>query len=141
MDKKSLKKELRAACLGELHPMALRGIKLFDERRYWHAHEALETAWLEERGPVRDLYRGILQAGVVYLHVQRENYRGAVKVYARCRRWLDPFPKHCRGLDIGQLRADLEAVFLTMQILGPETLDRFDQELLRPIVRVAPPSP
>jgi predicted metal-dependent hydrolase len=141
MEKNGFTNDLQRACVGELHPLALRGFKLFDERQYWHAHEALEAAWLEEPGPVRDLYRGILQAGVVYLHVQRENYAGAVKVYKRCRRWLDPFPKHCRGLDIGQLRADLEAVYLTVRVLGPDSLDRFDEGLLRPITWVSQPPP
>ncbi len=113
--------------------MAVRGFELFDARQYWHAHEALETAWLEEPGPVRDLYRGVLQAGVVYLHVQRANYRGAIKVYNRCRRWLDPFPEQCRGLNIGPLRRDLQKVYETVCELGPDNLDRFNLELLKPI--------
>jgi predicted metal-dependent hydrolase len=141
MNKTGPENDLPAACTGDLHPMAVRGFELFDARQYWHAHEALETAWLEEPGPVRDLYRGVLQAGVVYLHVQRENYRGAVKVYHRCRRWLDPFPDHCRGLNVGQLRQDLETVFNTVNKLGPAQLNRFDHTLLKPIAWTARPHP
>ena len=37
------------------------GIRLFNAGQYWRAHEALEAAWREEPGAVRDLYRGILQ--------------------------------------------------------------------------------
>ncbi len=117
--------------------MARKGIELFDAKRYWHAHEALEEAWLSEAGPIRHLYRGILQAGVVYLHIERENYRGAMKVYYRCRRWLDPFPPHCRGLDIGRLRADLERAIDEVQRLGPNRLQRFDRSLFKRI-RSAP---
>jgi hypothetical protein len=32
--------------------MAVKGIKLFDEGHYWGAHEALEAARKDERGPV-----------------------------------------------------------------------------------------
>ncbi len=126
--------EIAASCSGQLHPQAQEGLVLFDARRYWHAHEALETAWLEEPGPVRHLYRGILQAGVVYLHAERKNYRGVTKVYKRCRRWLDPFPPHCRGLDIGQLRSDLAAMYQTVVALGPDRLDELDPALFKPIV-------
>jgi predicted metal-dependent hydrolase len=125
--------EIAASCTGGLHPKAEEGLALFNARQYWHAHEALETAWLEEPGPVRHLYRGILQAGVVYLHAERKNYRGVVKVYKRCRKWLDPFPAHCRGLNIEQLRNDLEAVYVAIVALGPDHLDQFDQSLLKPI--------
>ncbi len=133
-----LRKKLRASCDGKLHPKAVEGLALFDARKYWHAHEALETAWLEEPGPVRHLYRGILQAGVVYLHAERLNYRGVIKVYQRCRKWLDPFPEQCRGLEIGQLRADLEAVYAAVIDLGPERLNELDHALLKPIIRRPP---
>lgn len=126
-------RELRKPCRGAVHPKAREGIALFDAREYWHAHEALEEAWLDEAGPVRHLYRGILQAGVVYLHVQQENYRGAVKVYHRSRRWLDPFPNHCRGVDVGRLREELETVYREVRRLGPDRLDELDHDLLKPI--------
>ena len=132
--------EIQASCEGDLHSEALRGFELFDAREYWHAHEALEEAWLEEPGPIRHLYQGILQAGVVYLHVQRQNYRGVVKVHHRCRRWLDPFPAHCRGIDVGQLRADLDAVMEEVERLGPENLDKFDHTLLKPLAWVSGPA-
>jgi predicted metal-dependent hydrolase len=129
--------EITFACQGELHPMALKGIELFDAKEYWHAHEALEEAWLDEPGPARHLYRGILQVGVVYLHAQRGNYRGVIKVEHRSRRWLDPFPRHCLGIDVGQLKADLQAVMQEVRLLGPDRLEEFDQRLLRPIVWTA----
>ena len=128
--------EIQTACHGELHPMALKGLTLFDSQDYWHAHEALEAAWLEEPSSVRHLYRGILQAGVVDLHAQRRNYRGVIKVYRRCRRWLDPFPDRCRGLDIGTLRADLEALHTEVHRLGPERMGDLDQLLFKPVQRI-----
>lgn len=136
MSESPSEEHLLDACAGKLHPMARKGLDLFDARHYWHAHEALEEAWLAEPGPARNLYRGVLQAGVVYLHAQRGNYRGVIKVYRRCRRWLDPFPDHCRGIDVGQLRADLEAVYSETLRLGPDHMDKLDPSLLKPIRRV-----
>src|SRR5512141_2656417 len=107
-------------CQGVLHPKAVEGFELFNAHQFWHAHEALEAAWLVETGDVRHLYRGILQIAVTYLHVQRANYRGAVKVYQRSHRWLSPFPDQCRGIDLGQLRRDAAAVMAEVSRLGPE---------------------
>ena len=123
-----------ADCDGEVHPAALRGFKLFNAGDYWHAHEALEEAWLAEQGEIRHLYRGILQVAVTYYHICRANYAGALKVYARSQRWLLPFTDECRGIQVGQLRADLDATMVMVKRLGPEHLAEFEQELLRPLV-------
>lgn len=128
--------QLPSACQGQLHPMAEEGLRLFAQGEYWHAHEALEQAWLEEPGPVRHLYKGILQAGVLYLHVQRQNFLGVVKMYERSKVWLAPWPDHCHTIDVGQLRADIQAVIKVAGRLGPDRLDQFDPSLLKPVKRV-----
>jgi len=120
-------------CQGSLHPQAIHGMELFNQGRYFEAHEALEAAWRAETGPVRDLYRGILQVGVVYLHITQYNYPGALKVYQRCRKWLQPWPETCRGVAVGQLRQDLELVMNAMQALGPQQIASFDISLLKPV--------
>ena len=120
-------------CLGPLHPKAVEGLEAFNAGHYFEAHEALEAAWRDETKPVRDLYRGILQVGVVYLHITRHNYPGAIKVYHRCQKWLRPWPDICRGVAIGQLRQDLETTITALQALGPELIARFDLSLLKPV--------
>jgi uncharacterized protein len=57
------------------------GIACFNEQRYFEAHEALETAWRKEPGPIRELYQGILQLGVGYFHIRRGNIPGAIKSF------------------------------------------------------------
>jgi predicted metal-dependent hydrolase len=122
-------------CQGRLHPMAELGIALFNAGEYWKAHEALEAAWRAERGEARHLYRGLLQVGVGYLHVQRRNYAGAMKLYHRSQHWLGPFPDHCRGIDVRQLKADFDKVIAEVRRLGPDHLDAFDFSLLKPVKR------
>lgn len=121
------------ACNAPLHPQAAEGLRLFNAGEYFEAHEALEDAWNEERGPVRDLYRGILQVAVVYLHITRRNYNGAIKVYLRSERWLRAWPETCRGIEVGQLRRDAEAVIHEVQRLGMERISDFDNSLLKPV--------
>lgn len=118
-------------CRGELPKEALRGLKLFNSSEYWLAHEALEEAWLAESDPVRNLYKGILQAGVTYLHIQRGNYRGAMKVYRRAMRWLEQFPDTCKGIDVAQLRHDLSTAIDEVKRLGAEKMATFDPQLFK----------
>ena len=120
-------------CTGAPHPAAIKGMRLFNDGEYWLAHEALEEAWKEEDGAVRELYRAILQTAVVYLHITRDNYNGAIKVYGRVQKWIQPWPEECRGIQIGQLRRDLEAVIEEVKRLGPDQLAGFDRSLFKPV--------
>jgi predicted metal-dependent hydrolase len=121
------------SCNAPLHPQAAEGLRLFNAGEYFEAHEALEEAWNEEKGPVRDLYRGILQIAVVYLHITRRNYNGAIKVYDRSQKWLKEWPEVCRGIYVEQLRKEAKTVIAEVQRLGAERLSEFDNSLLRPV--------
>lgn len=120
-------------CNAPLHPQAAEGLRLFNAGKYFEAHEALEEAWKEEKGNVRELYRGVLQIAVVYLHITRRNYNGAVKVYGRSQKWLKDWPDICRGIYVGELRSDAKMVITEVERLGSERLSEFDKSLLKPV--------
>jgi hypothetical protein len=120
-------------CSDPLHPQAAEGLRLFNAGEYFEAHEALETAWREEKGEIRNLYRGILQIAVVYLHIRRGNYEGAVKVYDRSQKWLKDWPNFCRGIFVGKLRRDAENVIEEVRRLGAGKIAEFDTTLLKPV--------
>jgi predicted metal-dependent hydrolase len=120
-------------CVGAIHPAAIKGMQLFNAGEYWLAHEELEAAWNAEGGAVRELYRAILQTAVIYLHITRANYRGAIKVYGRVQKWITPWPDVCRGIEIGQLHRDLDAVMAEVKRLGPDRLAGFDRSLFKPV--------
>ena len=124
---------LQNDCSAPLHPQAEAGLRLFNAGEYFEAHEALETAWNEERGPVRDLYRGILQIAVVYLHITRGNYNGAVKVYGRSRKWMKDWPAVCRGIQVEELRRHAAVAIQEVMRLGEKRMGEFDFALLKPV--------
>ncbi len=121
-------------CGGRLHPRARKGLILFNERKYFEAHEELEAAWKDEKGKIRELYQGILQAGVTYLHITRGNHAGAIKVYGRSMRWLRQWPETCRGVEVGQLRNDLDAAIEEVKRLGEKRIAEFNRDMLKPII-------
>jgi predicted metal-dependent hydrolase/DNA-directed RNA polymerase subunit RPC12/RpoP len=117
-----------------LHPKAIEGMKLFNEQKFFEAHEELETAWRTEQDNIRELYRGILQVAVCYLHITRGNYAGAVKVYERSMKWLNLFPDVHHGIQVKKLRYDAERVMSALQSLGAERIREFDASLFKPVV-------
>jgi len=120
-------------CNSPLPPQAAEGLRLFNAGKYFEAHEALEEAWNEEKEDVRNLYQGILQIAVVYLHITRGNYNGAVKVYRRSQRHLKGWADICRGIEVGRLRQDAETVMQEVQRLGEEHIMEFDASLLKAV--------
>lgn len=120
-------------CSGELHPEALKGLEFFNAGEYFEAHEALESAWRAETGQIRGLYQGILQAAVTYLHIQRGNFDGALKVSARAQVRLRSWPDRCRGVDVAALRDDLTNIMTTITRLGPAQISAFDQSQFKPV--------
>ena len=120
-------------CTGALHPQARKGLQLFNAGEYFEAHEALEDAWNAEEGDAKNLYRGILQTAVVYLHITRGNYNGAIKVHDRSRKWLDGLPDVCKGIHLGEMRSNADKVMTEIQKLGEEGIAEFDTALLKPV--------
>jgi predicted metal-dependent hydrolase len=125
--------DLLQDCSAPLHPQAEEGLRLFNAGEYFEAHEALEIAWNEEKGKVRDLYRGILQIAVTYLHITRGNYNGAVKVYGRSQKWMKDWPATCRGVHVEELRQHAKVVMEEVMRLGAERIGDFDRSLLKPV--------
>jgi len=123
--------EISSYCNGTLHLKAIEGLKLFNEKRYFEAHEELEDAWRDEKGMIRYLYQGVLQAAVAYFHISRGNYEGGIKMHERCMKLLKDYPDVCRGINVGRLKRDLETVNVEVKRLGQEHINEFNQSLFK----------
>ena len=64
-----------ADCHEPAPPVLLDGLEQFNAGDYWECHETLETLWIAEPRPVRDLYQGILQIGVAFHHLRNATSR------------------------------------------------------------------
>jgi predicted metal-dependent hydrolase len=115
-------------------PLVLQGLHEFNAGEYFECHESLEHAWMADPGPVRELYRAILQISVAYLQIVRGNYRGALKMFLRSRQWFATLPDSCQGIDVATLRADAAAARAHLEALGPERMTEYDRSLLKPII-------
>jgi len=120
-------------CAEPMPPPGLEGIARFNAGEFYAQHDLFEALWIAEPGPVRDLYRAILQVGVAYHHITRGNPRGALKMLRRSAQWFAFLPDTCRGVDVRQLRADAAAVEAALQAMLDAGHSEFDATLLAPI--------
>ena len=120
-------------CSVSLHPFAIKGLVAFNEGEYFLAHEFLEDAWKDDLTDGRSLYQGVLQIAVAYYHITNHNYRGAMKMFQRSRKWLDPLPDTCRGINVAKLRSDAFKIYNMLIDLGPEQMSEISYESMKPV--------
>lgn len=124
---------IQEACQQPLSDLARQGIEQFNAGQYYQCHDALEEAWKQDQTVGRDLYRSILQVGIALYQIERENYRGAVKMLLRVRQWLEPLPDVCRGVNVAKLRQNTQTIHDEITNLGEENLGEFNWKLVEPI--------
>lgn len=125
--------QLDCECQEELPPLAVRGVEKFNAGEFYKQHDLFEELWVQTKGPVRDLYRAVLQVGVAYYQILRGNHRGARKMLLRSVQWLAVLPDECQGIDVKALREDSYRVRDALEKLPEEQIDQFDRSLLQPV--------
>lgn len=110
-----------------LSPEARLGVEAFNRGDYFDQHEHFEQAWLAESRPVRALYQGVLQVGVALLHIERDNWAGALKLFRRGLPRLRTLPPICQGVHVAEFRAEAEAIHAEITALGPDGMRSFDR--------------
>ena len=128
-----------ATCADAPPARLLRGIEQFNQGEYFECHETLEALWNDEPGPVRTLYKGVLQVGVGCYHLLRGNYRGALIKLESGAAYLDPFAPRCSGVEVAPLIAAARRLRTELVALGPERFATVDPALL-PRVQLTTPA-
>ena len=111
-------------------PLLLRGIEQFNHGDFFEQHETLELLWRQETRPVRALYQGILQIGVAFHHLRRNNHHGMVYMLSRGIEYLKPFSPVCQGVDVAALIQAASDALAEARDLGRKNLTDFDLRLV-----------
>jgi uncharacterized protein len=92
------------------------GIELFNNGRYWEAHEAWEGDWMPDRkGPDSGFYKGLIQVAAGCLHYTRRNRRGAVNKWRSGADYLRPYLPEHRGVHLTPLVIAVNSYLNAMQ--------------------------
>lgn len=84
-----------------------RAVERFSRQQWYTCHDELEELWHEEQGPVRDVYKGVLQIAVAFYHEGRANRRGARRLLDSGMQLVEPFAPRALGLELADLLAQL----------------------------------
>lgn len=82
------------------------GMRLFNEERFWEAHEVLEEIWHPAKGEDRDIIQGLILTAAAFVHYQKNEDSVCISILGRALEKLGP-TKHFRGLDILSLRSEI----------------------------------
>jgi predicted metal-dependent hydrolase len=112
-----------------------KGIREFNDWRFYDCHETLEDVWREvgskgEEGTLADFYQGIIKIAAGFHHVLRDNHRGAVNLLSDSFRLLDRYRPTTLGVDVERLIADVRPCLSRIIELGPQRLREFDRALI-----------
>ena len=116
-------------------PLLLEGIAQFNRGEFFEQHETLERLWRAETRDIRYLYQGILQIGVAFHHLRKQNHHGTVYMLTRGQNYLAPFAPRCQRVDVQALLDAAAAALCEVNRLGADRLAEFDWSLT-PTVRV-----
>jgi predicted metal-dependent hydrolase len=84
-----------------------RGIRHFNAREFYDAHEVWEDVWRESQGMEKRFLQGLIQAAVALHHHSTGNVVGACSLVERARRNLAGCPAEFGGIRVGELLATL----------------------------------
>jgi predicted metal-dependent hydrolase len=84
-----------------------RGIRLFNLREFYEAHEVWEDVWRESQGMEKRFLQGLIQAAVALHHHSTGNVVGAGSLMQRGLGNLAGCPEEFGGIRVGELRVAL----------------------------------
>ena len=79
------------------------GIKAFNEKRFYDAHEYWEEIWNEYNITDALFIQGLIQFAVAYFHITNSNLKGASSMFNKCLPKLKEYLPKQRGLDTEEL--------------------------------------
>jgi predicted metal-dependent hydrolase len=98
-------------------PGADEGVRLFNERRFFEAHDAFEEIWMERQGDERLFYQALIQIAVAFYKIDMRNLGGArsqlrkgIDKLERTRRLGAPIDRHRLLDDTRRVLAELEGI-------------------------------
>src|SRR5262245_22614895 len=85
-----------------------RALELIRTGAYFEAHEELEDEWRAAEAEERDFLQGLVHVTVAWYQAGRGNRVGCDRQLAKAVRRLGPYAPEHRGLDVGDLLAQVE---------------------------------
>ncbi len=84
-------------------------INLFNDEKFFEAHEVLEELWRHEKGVEREYYQGMIQIAAVFVHVQKKTPEGGKRLLQTSTKYLEKFQPAFMGINLEKLLPETAA--------------------------------
>ena len=93
----------------EINTLFQAGLKLFNEKNFYDAHEKWEDLWSDYYLKDRLFIQGLIQLSVSFVHLKNNNMNGAKSLLNKCKQKFEGFDIQ-RGIDVKKLLISIEKV-------------------------------
>lgn len=78
---------------------------LFNQQKYYEAHDVLEDLWLPQRGAeLGNFYKALIQLAGAFVHLQKNRLRPAAALFKLAHTNLEPYPEVHERLNLAAVR-------------------------------------
>ena len=96
-----------------------RAVELFNDEKYWSAHEVLESVWKGSNGAEKSILNGIILVAAAFVHDEKDEPEICLSILQRARKKLDGADGEYHRIDIDRI-ADLIS-----KIINSGSIERF----------------
>lgn len=93
----------------EINTLFQAGLKLFNDKNFYDAHEKWEDLWSDYYLKDRLFIQGLIQLSVSFVHLKNNNMNGAKSLLKKCKQKFEGFDIQ-RGIDVKKLLISIEKV-------------------------------
>lgn len=93
----------------EINTLFQAGLKLFNDKNFYDAHEKWEDLWSDYYLKDRLFIQGLIQLSVSFVHLKNNNLNGAKSLLNKCKQKFEGFDIQ-RGIDVKKLLISIEKV-------------------------------
>ena len=93
----------------EINTLFQAGLKLFNEKNFYDAHEKWEDLWSDYYLKDRLFIQGLIQLSVSFVHLKNNNLNGAKSLLKKCKQKFEGFDIQ-RGIDVKKLLISIDKV-------------------------------
>jgi len=109
----------------------LDGLELFNEKKFYEAHEIWEDLWTEYRQADDKFIQALIQLSVGYFHISNINKRGAVSLFNKSLSKFQLFKGIHRNLDVDLIIRNLNEVLYNLEQI--DEMENFCWDKVKPI--------
>jgi uncharacterized protein len=96
-----------------------RAIQLFNDEKYWEAHEALEYVWKNANGIEKDILNGIILVAAAFVHDEKDEPNVCLSILRRAKKKLEGASGIYYGMDVNRIADRIS------EIINSGKIDRF----------------